>query len=189
MHIVAALALSLLAPAPLAADEALWALLRGGGQTVLMRHATTTPGVGDPSGFRPGDCPTQRNLTEAGREEARRVGAAFRSHDVPVGRVLSSHWCRCLETARLAFGRAEPWEPLDSIFEDRAREPERTRAVRLVVGERPAEGNLVLVTHGANVLALTGISPVPGELVVLTPAAGGTFRIAGRLAPAALRTP
>ena len=116
------------------------------------------------------------------------MGAAFRSHDVPVGRVLSSHWCRCLETARLAFGRAEPWEPLDSIFEDRAREPERTRAVRRVVGERPAEGNLVLVTHGANVLA-DGHQSGAGRVVVLTPAAGGTFRVAGRLAPAALRTP
>jgi broad specificity phosphatase PhoE len=189
MHIVAALVVSLLAPAAVGADDALWALLRAGGQTVLIRHATTTPGVGDPPGFRPGDCPTQRNLTEAGREEARRVGAAFRSRDVPVGRVLSSQWCRCLETARLAFGRVEPWEPLDSIFEDRAREPERTRAVRRAAGERPAMGNLVLVTHGANILAVTGISPVPGEFVVLTPEAGGTFRVAGRLAPVALRAP
>jgi broad specificity phosphatase PhoE len=189
MRIVAVLALSLLTPAAATADEALWTLLRRGGQIVMMRHATTTPGVGDPPGFRLENCPTQRNLTEAGRDEARRVGAAFLSREVPVGRVLSSHWCRCLETARLAFGRAEPWEPLDSIFEDRAREPERTRAVRRVVGERPAERNLVLVTHGANVLALTGVSLAPGEFVVLTPEAGGTFRVAGRLTPAALRTP
>ncbi|HWC04880.1 MAG TPA: histidine phosphatase family protein, partial [Methylomirabilota bacterium] len=139
MHMVAVLALSLVASTAVAAEEALWALLRGGGQIVLMRHATTTPGVGDPPGFRAGDCPTQRNLTEAGREEARRVGAAFRSRAVPVGRVLSSQWCRCLETARLSFGRVEPWEPLDSVFEGRAREPERTRAVRRVAGERPAD--------------------------------------------------
>ena len=91
------------------------------------------------------------------------MGAAFRSRGIPVGRVLSSHWCRCLETARLAFGRAEPWEPLDSVFEERAREPERTRAVRGLAGERPATGNLVLVTHGANILALTGVNPAPGE--------------------------
>jgi phosphohistidine phosphatase SixA len=187
MHVVALLALSLLAPTAVGADEALWALLRGGGQVVLMRHATTAPGVGDPPGFRPADCSTQRNLSEAGRDEARRVGAAFRARGVPVGRVLSSHWCRCLETARLAFGRVEPWEPLDSVFEDRARESERTRALRRTAGERPAEGNLVLVTHGANVLALTGVQPAPGEFLVLTPEAGGGFRVAGRQAPAALR--
>lgn len=187
MRGVTVLALFLLAPPVVAADEGLWALLRGGGQVVLMRHATTTPGVGDPPGFRPADCPTQRNLTEAGRDEARRVGAAFRSRGIPVGRVLSSHWCRCLETARLAFGSVEPWEPLDSIFEDRAREPERTRAVRRLAGERPVEGNLVLVTHGANILALTGIHPAPGEFLMLIPETSGRFSVAGRMAPAALR--
>jgi phosphohistidine phosphatase SixA len=187
MQIVAVLTLLLLAPPAVSADEGLWALLRGGGHIVLMRHATTTPGVGDPPGFRPGDCPTQRNLTEAGREEARRMGAAFRSRNIPVGRVLSSQWCRCLETARLAFGRVEPWEALDSVFEDRARQPDRTRDVQKVAGERPTDGNLVLVTHGANVLALTGVSPAPGEFLVLAPEAGGRFRVAGRLAPTALR--
>jgi phosphohistidine phosphatase SixA len=186
MQVVAALALLLLTPPAVAANETLWALLREGGHVVLMRHTTTTPGVGDPPGFRPGDCSTQRNLAEAGRDEARRVGAAFRSRGIPVGRVLSSQWCRCLETARLAFGHVAPWEPLDSIFEDRAREPERTRAVRRMAGERPAHGNLVLVTHGANIHALTGVSPAPGEFLVLAPEAGGRLRVAGRLAPTAL---
>jgi broad specificity phosphatase PhoE len=181
------LAVPLLWPSAAGADEALWALLRGGGQVVLMRHATTTPGVGDPPGFRLGDCPTQRNLTDAGRDEARRVGAAFRDRGVPVGRVLSSRWCRCLETAQLAFGRVEPWDSLDSVFEDRHREPERTRAVRQAVSTRPADGNLVLVTHGANIVPLTGVNPAPGEFLVLTPEPGGRFRVAGRLAPSGLR--
>jgi phosphohistidine phosphatase SixA len=187
MPVIIALALLVLAPTRLGADEALWDLLRAGGQVVLMRHATTTPGVGDPPGFRPGDCPTQRNLTDAGREEARRVGAAFRSRDIPIGLVLSSQWCRCLETARLAFGRAEPWAALDSVFEDRAREPERTGAVRKVAGERPVDGNLVLMTHGANIMALVGVNPAPGEFVVLVPESDGRFRVAGRIAPSALR--
>ncbi len=186
MRCVALLALGLLTPTAVAADEALWALLRGGGQVVLMRHTTTTPGVGDPPGFRLGECASQRNLTEAGRDEARRIGAAFRSRGIPVGRVLSSHWCRCLETARLAFGRAEPWEPLDSVFEDQAREPERTRAVARAGGQRPAGGTLILVTHGANIRALTGVLPAPGEFLVLSAEPGGRFRVAGRLAPTAL---
>ena len=186
MRFVLLCALSVLLPTPAAADEAMWALLRGGGQVVLMRHATTTPGVGDPPGFRLDDCPSQRNLTDAGRDEARRIGAAFRSRDVPVGRVLSSRWCRCLETAQLAFGRAEPWDALDSIFEDRHHEPARTRALRQAVGGRPADGNLVLVTHGANIVALTGVSPAPGEFLVLSTEPGDRFRVAGRIAPAAL---
>src|SRR5262245_49115442 len=179
-----ALAVLLLVPTLAAADESLRDLLRAGGRIVLMRHATTKPGVGDPPGFRAGDCPTQRNLTDAGRDEARRVGAAFRSRGIPIGRVLSSQWCRCLETARLAFGRVEPWEPLDSVFEDRAHEPERTGTVRRLASERPVDGNLVLMTHGANIMALIGVTPAPGEFVVLVPEAGGRFSVAGRLAPA-----
>jgi broad specificity phosphatase PhoE len=186
MGVVALLLLSLLLPASARADENLWAALRGGGQVVLMRHATTTPGVGDPAGFRLDDCPSQRNLTDGGRDEARRIGAAFRSRGVRVGRVLSSRWCRCLETARLAFGQAEPWNALDSIFEDRHREPERTQAVRQELRARPTDGNLVLVTHGANIVALTGVSPAPGEFLVLTHEGGGGLRVVGRLAPAAL---
>ena len=164
-------------------SDALWRLLRGGGQVVIMRHATTEPGVGDPPAFRLDDCATQRNLSEAGREDARRISAAFRARGVPIGRVLSSRWCRCLETARLAFGTVEPWPPLDSFFDDRSREPERTQAVRRRVGERPVTGNLVLVTHRVNIFALTGLDPAPGEMIILTPRGGGDFRVAGRLTP------
>ena len=166
------------------ADEALWNLLESGGQVAVIRHASTVPGFGDPPGFRLGDCATQRNLSEAGREESRRIGAAFRERGVPVERVLSSRWCRCLETARLAFGTAEPFAPLDSFFDDRSREPEQTRQVRALIADRPHSGNLILVTHQVNITALTGISPAQGEMIVLTPTGDGTFRVAGRLRPA-----
>jgi phosphohistidine phosphatase SixA len=175
--------LALAAPSRAAADEALWDLLRSGGQVVLMRHAVTTPGVGDPAGFRLDDCATQRNLTDAGREDARRVGATFRTRGVPLTRVLSSPWCRCLETARLAFGAAEPWPALGNLFDNRAREPEQLRALREIAGRRPAGGNVMLVTHGSVVLPLTGVQPAPAELVVLTPDDSGRFKLAGRLTP------
>jgi phosphohistidine phosphatase SixA len=174
---------ALIAPSPAQADDALWELLRGGGQVVLMRHAVTTPGVGDPPGFRLDDCATQRNLTDEGRADARRVGAAFRTRAVPVGRVLSSPWCRCVETARLAFGGSELWTPLSNLFDNRAREPEQMRALREVAGRRPTGGNLLLITHGSVVLPLAGIQPAPAELVILTPDDAGRFRVAGRLAP------
>jgi len=78
--LLAALLLAL--PSRAVADEALWQLLRGGGQVVLMRHAVTTPGVGDPAGFKADDCSTQRNLADAGRDDARRVGAMFKSRGI-----------------------------------------------------------------------------------------------------------
>jgi phosphohistidine phosphatase SixA len=175
--------LVLAAPSRSSADEALWELMRGGGQIILMRHAVTTPGVGDPPGFGLEDCSTQRNLTDAGREDARRVGTALRSRGVPVGLVLSSPWCRCLETARLAFGAAQPWAALGNLYDNRAREAEQMRELRELAGRRPIGSNTVLVTHGSVVLPLTRIQPAPAELVVLTPDGSGRFRVAGRLAP------
>lgn len=166
-------ALLLGAPRLVGADDALWNLLRQGGHVVLMRHAITTPGAGDPIGFRLDDCATQRNLTEAGREDARRVGAAFRAREIPIARVLSSPWCRCLETARLAFGRAEPWTALNNLHGRREREAEQMQSLREMTGRRHAGGNVILVTHGSVVLPLTGIRPAPAELVVVTPDEGG----------------
>jgi broad specificity phosphatase PhoE len=169
------------APAATAGAEALWRLLAGGGQVVLIRHAITTPGVGDPPGMRLDDCATQRNLDEEGRRDARRLGDAFRTRRIPVERVLSSPWCRCLETARLAFGRAETWEPLSNLFGRSERRTKQVEEMRRLVGERPPSGNLVLVSHGSTIVALTGVSPAPAELVVVTPSGGGRFSVAGRL--------
>ena len=181
---VFALVLAVLRLSPAGAEDPVWDALRGGGLVVLIRHAATEPGLGDPPGFRVEDCATQRNLSEAGRAEARRIGAAFVRRAVPVARVLSSRWCRCVETARLAFGRVEPWSPLDSFFDDRSREPQQTRAVLTLIAAPFTGGNLILVTHQVNITALTGIVPAMGEMVVLSPEPGGKFRIVGRLGPA-----
>ena len=80
------------------ADPA-WAALRAGGAVVVLRHAQTVPGIGDPPGFRLQDCSTQRNLSEEGRQQARRLGETLRRAGVKVDEVLSSRWCRCLDTA------------------------------------------------------------------------------------------
>jgi phosphohistidine phosphatase SixA len=176
-----ALALLVWLPTTATASEALWALLKDGGQVVLLRHTITTPGVGDPDGFRVEDCASQRNLTEQGREDARRLGAAFRDRGVPVGRVLSSRFCRCLETGGLAFGKAEAYPPLDNLFHDRGRESERAGAIRALAGQRPEGGNLILVTHGININAAVGLQPAPGEMIVVTPQGNGRYEVRGRI--------
>lgn len=185
-HVIAGLlGVLLIGVPPAAADEALWTLLKSGGQVVVIRHATA-PGTYDPPGMRLDDCTTQRNLDEHGRDEARRIGAAFRARAVPIGDVRSSRWCRCLETARLAFERVEHWEALDGALPSSAAEARRTAEVR-TLASRPFTGpNLVLVTHQFNIRALTGLTSIAsGEIVVLTPR-GQDFVIAGRIAPSAL---
>jgi broad specificity phosphatase PhoE len=176
------LVLAALSTVEASADSAqLWSLLERGGQIVLMRHAITTPGVGDPPGFRLDDCGTQRNLTDEGRGHARRVGEAFRARGIAVDRVLSSPWCRCVETARLAFGAAEPWSPLSNLFGRSEAHAEQLSRLRPLLSEPRTGGNLVLVSHGSTISAATGINPDTTEMVVVTPQGTGRFTVAGRL--------
>jgi phosphohistidine phosphatase SixA len=173
--------LALAIPRPAVAGEATWALLKGGGQVILVRHAITTPGVGDPPGMRLDDCTTQRNLTDQGRSHARRLGEAFRARGIAVDRVLSSPWCRCLETARLAFGPPETWAALNNLFGRPEQRAEQVRQMQAIAAERRRGGNVVLVTHGSTIAALTGINPQTAEMVVVTPQGDGRFAVAGRL--------
>ncbi|GIZ51589.1 histidine phosphatase family protein [Noviherbaspirillum aridicola] len=166
-------------------SEALWRRLAEGGHVILIRHAVTEPGIGDPPGFRVDDCATQRNLSDAGRNDARRMGEAFRSRGIPVGDVRSSRWCRCLETARLAFGRVVPDPMLDSMFrEDERAGAKKVSAVREAIARRTGRGNLVLVTHSQNIIALTGESVRSGEMVVVqTDPNNASLRVVGLLPP------
>lgn len=165
---------------PALANDALWDKLKSGGHVILIRHAQTDPGVGDPPGFRVDDCKTQRNLNDAGREEAKRLGTEFTKRGIPVAKVLSSRWCRALETAHIAFGKAEPWPALDNTYDAPQRREPQMREVRKALAKPVTGGNLVLVTHGVNVFALTGISPATAEPVIVQP--GGKLNTLGRLA-------
>ena len=165
---------------PAQADEALWDALRGGGHVLYVRHSLTEPGFGDPPGFKLEDCSTQRNLSEEGRAQARRLGRALAERKVPIGEVLSSPWCRCLETARLAFGRAKAWAPLSNLHGRHENAEGQVRAIRPRVAAHEGKDNLVLVAHGSVAAALIGEHPAMGELLVLKPQPDG-FRVAGRL--------
>lgn len=165
-----------------AAEADAWSLLQRGGQVVLMRHALTTPGAGDPPGMRLDDCSTQRNLSDEGRQHARAVGVALREHKVPVERVLTSPWCRCIETARLVFGESgDVSRALDNLFGRQNNEASQVAALRALATGWRGKGNLFLVTHGSTILALTGVSPQTTEMVIVTPREGGTLAVAGRL--------
>ena len=167
-----------------------WGLLRGGAYVILLRHAATVPGIGDPAGFALAQCATQRNLSQAGRADARKIGQALQSHGIPIAAVLSSRWCRCLDTARLAFGRAEPAPMLDSMFRDQAEaSEEKLRQVRAYCASLApkAVGNTVMVTHDVNIRALVGRSVGrsvgQGEMVVAAVEPGGALRVVAQLTP------
>ena len=145
-----------------------WTLLRQGGNILLMRHALTEPGTGDPPNFQLGVCSTQRNLSVAGREQAQRVAADFQREGITVDEVRSSAWCRCVETAELAFGRHTVWAPINSFFQQGSRD-RQTRAALDALQQHKAPRNLVLVTHQVNISALTGDFTAMGEILLTRP--------------------
>jgi broad specificity phosphatase PhoE len=159
-----------------------WPLLRQGGCVVLMRHAQTEPGIGDPPRFTLGRCETQRNLSAAGRAQAARVGEAFRREDIAIAAVRSSAWCRCTDTARLAFGRYTVWPAINSFFQGQGDSGAQTREVLQAVADLRAPVNWVLVTHQVNISALTGEHLAMGELFATRydPTAPGRLRLMAR---------
>ena len=163
-------------------DGPAWDALLAGGCAVLMRHAQTEPGIGDPPGFKLDDCRTQRNLSAAGRAQAQRFGERLRSRGVRIDELRSSRWCRCLDTARLAFPTlpVQPFDPLNSFFEDRRTGPQQTAALRRYLAGLGSR-NALLVTHQVNISALTGEFAAMGEAVVVGAAADAASRVLGRL--------
>lgn len=151
-----------------AGEAEAWAALRAGGHVALMRHADAPGGVGDPAGFRLGDCATQRNLSAKGRTDAEKIGARLKSKGIAFEKIVASPWCRCMDTATLLKLGPVIAEP---TFSNVVVLPEQrqslTAGARALIAEWNGSGNLLAVTHGANIAALTGIQPASGEIVVV----------------------
>jgi phosphohistidine phosphatase SixA len=164
-------------------DQEVLALLRRGGVVLALRHARA-PGTYDPPNFRLGDCSTQRNLNEEGRSQARRLGEHLRARQLRPARVRTSPWCRCVDTAELAFGSAEPWAALGSPVIG----TEATNAASLAqlqqalaeAAQRPRQFE-VWVTHMFVLGALADGNVSSGEGLVLAPDERGQAKVLGRL--------
>jgi phosphohistidine phosphatase SixA len=167
-------------PAAAGATEAGWALLRDGGRVVLLRHAMAN-GSMEPANFDIEKCSTQRNLSDRGKRQADEIGSLFAARAAPIGRVLSSRYCRCLDTARIAFEREpEPFTPLDPPDADPAKRAAQMAAITDEVRNYSGSDNLVMVTHLEDIKELTGISPREGEAVVVG-LEGGRLHVLGRI--------
>ncbi|MEX0956166.1 MAG: histidine phosphatase family protein [Rhizobiaceae bacterium] len=162
--------LCLVVVSPAGATEAGWALLRNGGQVVLLHYAFA-PGAGDPGNFDIDNCATQRNLSDRGEHQSRRIGALFGARAAPINHVETSRFCRCRDTALIAFRDEEvkendalDWLPGEA---DAEREARLDRA-RDQILDYSGSGILVLVTHGEVIQALLGASSREGEAVIVS---------------------
>jgi phosphohistidine phosphatase SixA len=153
--------------------ERLVSALRRGGHVIYFRHTATDWGEDDEHPVDLSDCETQRNLSATGRREARAIGEAIDGLDIPIGRVLSSPFCRALDTARLAFGRVRPDAGLENLesTESDAEAERRTNRLRRLLSTRPTGGtNRVLTGHGYNIQAVVeGTADAEGDAEIFRP--------------------
>jgi phosphohistidine phosphatase SixA len=179
---VVLLGIGLAANGASAGEAEVWAALRAGGHVALMRHADAPGGVGDPAGFRIDDCATQRNLSAKGREDAARIGARLKSEGIAFEKIISSPWCRCIDTATLLqLGPVAAEATFSNVVVLSDQRQSLTAGARAVIGQWQGRGTLLVVTHGANIAALTGIAPASGEIVVVKKGSGDSIESVGRL--------
>lgn len=146
--------------------------LRAGGFVIYVRHAATDFSQEDTDRQNLEDCSTQRNLSDAGRADARRIGEGFAALGIPVGEVLGSEYCRTRQTAELAFGRVTPTTDLTSVFAaaETGVDEERIADLRRLLATAPEPGtNTVLVGHQANLEGATGVVIDEGEAAIFLP--------------------
>ena len=185
-HILAAGLALPAAQAWAAADGDAAALLREGGVVLALRHALA-PGTFDPPQFKPGDCSTQRNLSDEGRAQARRIGEWFKARSLQPARVRSSPWCRCVDTATLAFGAADKWAALGSPrgASETTNAESLAELRRAVVQAGAQRGRFeVWVTHMFVLSDLVGTGTSSGEGLVLKADAAGAVQVLARLSAA-----
>jgi phosphohistidine phosphatase SixA len=182
--VVTALLTSIFPQVATAKDLLIWDNLQGTnpkGYVLLMRHALA-PGVGDPENFRVGDCTTQRNLSDEGRQDARDIGEWLERRDVKIKSIESSRWCRAKETAELlGIGKVKLNKNLDSLFQesDLVNHKQTIETKKRIVNHRNNRGLLVFVSHLVNISAITGVSLESGEGVLVRANRKGEIKVMG----------
>ncbi len=178
------LALILLAaPAARADNNAMWALLKAPGHIVILRHSNAPGATPEPYGIDLKDCLIQRSLDDAGRAQARRIGDEFRKHGITRARLVSSQFCRALETAKLTgLGPVAELPALNQVFvPDLSGMRETAEKTTKFMKTIPAKRLTILVSHVSNIQSIAGVNLSSGEMVVVHIDAAGAVAVDGRI--------
>ena len=141
--------------------------LEDGGKLIFIRHAYA-PGSGDPDNFNLNDCSTQRNLSKEGKKQAKYIGEFFKNKKIKVDKVLSSEWCRCKETAVIAFSDYKTESFLNSFFSDKFKKNKdlQIKNLKSYIDKWDKKKNLILITHYVVILEILDYAPSSGEIVI-----------------------
>ena len=141
--------------------------LKVGGKLIFIRHAYA-PGGGDPENFNINDCSTQRNLNDSGRAQSKKIGQFFEENKIPIDLVISSEWCRCKETASIAFKNFETRNFLNSFYSAKFEKNKKSQMQNLenYINDWTSDKNLVLVTHYVVISEALNYAPASGEIVI-----------------------
>ena len=141
--------------------------LKEGKKIVFIRHANA-PGNGDPKNFSIKDCFTQRNLNQIGIEQSKKIGLIFKDNEIMIDKVLSSEWCRCKDTAKLAFQNYETFDALNSFYDVRFvdNKNKQIKDLKNYIDNWISNKNLILVTHYVVILEILNKTSLPGEIIV-----------------------
>ena len=141
--------------------------LKKGGNLIFIRHAYA-PGGGDPKNFDINECKTQRNLSNSGRDQAKKIGSFFKDNNIPISKVYSSEWCRCKETASIAFNDFETKSFLNSFFSSQFAKNKdlQMKRLKIFINNWNKNKNLVFVTHYVVISESLSYAPSSGEIVI-----------------------
>ena len=162
------LLISLVISTKASSNEDLLNSLKEGGKLIFIRHAYA-PGSGDPKNFDIEDCSTQRNLNQEGKNQAKNIGLLFKQKNISIDYVISSQWCRCKETALIAFGdKYETNSFLNSFYEERFSNNKENHILELkkYIDNWSGKKNLVFITHYVVISEVLNVYPSSGEIVI-----------------------
>ena len=148
-------------------DDKFANILKEGKKIVFVRHALA-PGNGDPNNFNINDCSTQRNLNEEGRAQSEKIGNFFKNKNIKIHKVLSSEWCRCKETAKIAFGNYQTFNALNSFYDERfaKNKSKQIKDLKDYIDNWENDSNLIIVTHYVVISALINRVSSSGEMII-----------------------
>jgi len=160
-----------------------WEALREGRAVLILRHSLA-PGTGDPARFKLGDCSTQRNLNDRGREQAAAWKPFLAQQGIRHAQVYTSQWCRSRDTAtEMNMGEVTEWPALNSFFQDRSQgSPQTSETIELVNSLEPRPP-VVMVSHQVNITALTGVFPASNEGLILALPLSEPAEVLARVTP------